>query len=356
MNKIKLLYITARADHGGGPRHLDLLINNLSDKFEVYVACPPDEPYYSFWKQNPFVLKVLQIPHRKFTVSGLSSLYAFIKDNNIKIVHSQGKGAGIYSRTLKLLVPSLSVVHTFHGVHISEYNRLQKSIYILIERLAGKLTEKFINVSKGERDICLSLGFSTERKTSVIYNGIPTPIYSKAVKEGEFIVTSITRFDYAKNMQLAFSIAKALPSLKFCWVGDGPERKSIEEQAFLEQVKNISFAGFQDNPMAFLAQTSVYLSTSRWEGLPISLLEASSLGIPIIATNVTGNNEVVAHDFNGMLYDQNNPETAVKHLETLYNNRKLYHKMSENALSTFYKKFRLEIMVAKTESIYNSIR
>lgn len=355
MNRKKLLYITARADHGGGPKHLDLLINYLAGKFEIYVACPPDEPYYSLWKQNKNISKILSIPHRKLTASGLGNLYTLIKENNIEIVHSHGKGAGIYSRLLKLLVPSLTIVHTFHGVHISEYSQIQKSIYIFIERLAGILTKKFINVSNGERDICLSLKFSTASKTSVIYNGIPTPECLNEVKEVEFVVTSITRFDYSKNMQLAFEIAKVLPFIKFCWVGDGPDRQSLEEQAIIEQVSNITFAGFQDNPMAFLAQTSVYLSTSRWEGLPISLIEASSLGIPVIATNVTGNNEVVTHDLNGLLFDQNFPEIAVKYIEKLYNNRYLHQQLSQNALHIFQQKFKVELMAAKTEAIYRSL-
>jgi len=357
-SKVNMLYITARADHGGGPRHLDLLINNISDQFEIYVACPTDAPYYGLWAGNTHVAGLHQIPHRKFRLETLLSLKRFIKSNGITIVHSHGKGAGVYARALKLLLPSLKVVHTFHGVHIQEYNLLQKKAYILFEKAAGMLTNKFINVSEGEKAICLSSGFSTAAKTSVIYNGIALPDTqrsSDSKKSNLFTVATITRFDYSKNMQLAYKIAKALasvPEIRFLWIGDGPDKTNLEEKAKTEQVNNIIFTGFKDNPIDYLLQSDVYLSTSRWEGLPIALVEAASIGLPIVASDVTGNNEVVVHGQNGFLYNLNNLAEAVQYINILYADKELYNRLSGGSKEMFNKYFKVEEMIHKTEAVY----
>jgi len=357
-NKVKLLYITVRADHGGGPKHLDLLINNLSDKFEIYVACPTDAPYYNLWAGNANVASLHRIPHRKFSLVTLLSLRNFIKSNKITVVHSHGKGAGVYARTLKLLLPGLKVVHTFHGVHIQEYGLLQKKAYFLFEKTARMLTDKFINVSNGEKDVCLSSGFSTAAKTCVIYNGIALPDVQGggASKSSEiFTVATISRFDYSKNMQLAYEIAKEfvpIPEIRFLWIGDGPDKAALEEKARAEQINNIIFTGFKDNPTDYLYRSDIYLSTSRWEGLPIALVEAASIGLPIVASYVTGNNEVVSHGDNGFLYPINNIEDAVQHIHLLYADKHVHNRLSCRSKEIFDKLFRVEDMVHKTEAVY----
>lgn len=359
-SKVKLLYITVRADHGGGPKHLDLLLNNLSERFEVYIACPTDAPYYDLWAGNEKVSGLHTIPHRKFSIKSLLSLKRYIKSHDISIVHSHGKGAGVYARALKLLMPDLKVVHTFHGVHIQEYSPLQKSAYLLFEKAAGRLTDKFINVSNGEKDICLASGFSSAPKTSVIYNGIaPTVIKSNRVSSSEvFTVASISRFDYSKNMQLAYEIAKAFaasPGIRFIWVGDGPDKATLEEKASAEQVNNIIFTGFKDNPTEYLHKSDVYLSTSRWEGLPIALVEAAAVGLPIVASNVTGNNEVVMQGENGFLYNSDDFGKAVQYITLLRSDTALYSRCAERSREIFDKHFRVEDMVRKTESVYLTI-
>lgn len=359
MASSKILFITVRADHGGGPKHLDLLINYLSDQFEIFIACPDDEPYYTLWRNNRKVRKMLQIPHRKFTIASFRKLVSFVRANGITIIHSHGKGAGVYARLLKIALPSVKIIHTFHGVHIQEYGYLQKKAYILFEKAAGMLTDRFINVSEGEKQICLSSGFSSEKKTAVIYNGIAQPhapdLSFLTREEGNFVVASISRFDYSKNMQLAFEIAKALqqvPQLVFLWIGDGPDKAALEEKARQENVTNIIFTGFKDNPTNYLYQSDVYLSTSRWEGLPIALVEAASIGLPIVASDVTGNNEVVAHGQNGFLYKAGETDQAAGFIQALQTDKDLYQSLSQNSSDIFRKYFRVENMVKATEAVY----
>lgn len=357
---MKILFITLRADHGGGPKHVDLLINNLSSEIEIYLACPQDRPYYDLWNESKNVKDIFILLHRKFSARKLLELNKFIKDNDIKIIHSHGKGAGIYSRMLKILNPRLKIIHTLHGVHIGEYGFLKKSAYIFLERFLTLFTDKFINVSNGENNVCLELRLFKKSKSEVVYNGIKALLKDDNAKikfdlSAKKVVTTISRFDYAKNMSLAYGIAKNFKdnsSIVFLWLGDGDDRIKFESMAQKDGA-NIIFTGFTCKVPAYLSATDIYLSTSRWEGLPYALIEAQSLGIPIVATNVVGNNEVVENGKNGFLFED--ARQACRDIEILLNDEKIYDKMQGEALLNFKDKFEIRVAIGKMEQIYKEL-
>jgi glycosyltransferase involved in cell wall biosynthesis len=357
---LKILQITLRADHGGGPQHIDLLINNISSKFDIYIASPKDIPYYQKWNTNKKVKKIFTLTHRKFEIKKLFELNKFIKNNNITIVHSHGKGAGVYSRLLKCINPKLKIIHTLHGVHIQEYNYIKAKFYIQLEKFFSLLTNKIINVSNSEQAACLKLNMYKKHKSIVILNAIDKiiPIEDAKCKinlTNKFIITTISRFDYAKNMSFAYKIAENFKNNKdiiFLWIGDGDDKSKLEEQAKKENV-NIIFTGFSTKIPLYLSATDLYLSTSRWEGLPYALLEAQSLGIPIIATDVVGNNEVVIHNQNGFLF--NNINESCNFINKLIEENLLYRDFSYNAKQNFRDKFDIKIMIEKTEKIYKEL-
>lgn len=357
---MKILFITLRADHGGGPKHVDLLINNLSNNIEIFLASPQDKPYYDLWSESKRVKDMFVLPHRKFSAKKLLKLNKFIKDNDVKIIHSHGKGAGIYSRMLKILNPRLKVVHTLHGVHIGEYGFLKKRVYIFLERFLALFTDKFINVSNNENSICLKHGLFKKNKSEIIYNGIKALLREDSSRKkfnlyGKKVVTTISRFDYAKNMALAYEIAKNFKDgadIIFLWLGDGGDRAKFESMAKKDGV-NIIFTGFTDEIAAYLSATDIYLSTSRWEGLPYALIEAQSLGIPIVATNVVGNNEVVENGKSGFLFES--AQQAHQNIEILLNDEKIYGKMQNQAQLNFKDKFDISVMIRKVEKIYEHV-
>lgn len=357
---MKILFITLRADHGGGPKHVDLLINNLSSEIEIYLACPQDRPYYDLWSKSKKIKDIFALPHRKFSAKKLLELNKFIKDNDIKIIHSHGKGAGIYSRILKILNPRLKIVHTLHGVHIGEYGFLKKNAYIFLERFLTLFTDKFINVSNSENSVCLKLKLFKKSKSEVVYNGITALLKDDNAKikfdlSAKKVVTTISRFDYAKNMSLAYEIAKNFKdnsSIVFLWLGDGDDRIKFESMAQKDGA-NIIFTGFTCKVPAYLSATDIYLSTSRWEGLPYALIEAQSLGIPIVATNVVGNNEVVENGKNGFLFED--ARQACRDIKILLNDEKIYGKMQAEALLNFKDKFEIRVAIGKMEQIYKEL-
>ena len=121
-------------------------------------------------------------------------------------------------------------------------------------------------------------------------------------------------------MKEAYLVAKSLPEVKFVWVGDGPERSELIDKIRQDNIKNILLVDFCDDPTPYLAAANIYLTTSRWEGLPLSILESMSLGVPIVASDVVGHREVVGINCTGILYSLGKSEKAVEAIKKLLEN------------------------------------
>jgi glycosyltransferase involved in cell wall biosynthesis len=363
----KILYLTLRSDWGGAPKHIDILYKNIGSDFLIYFAAPISEPYGDSWFKSAGKERFFELEHRKFSISKLFELKSFIKNNEIKIVHAHGKGAGLYGRLLKILLSDrIKVIFTFHGLHIAQYNHLKKKLYIYYEQFFSRYTDLFINVSRGEQENCIKSGIFSPQKAEVIYNVIPETINEKTTisLRGElnlpldkFIILSIVRFSYAKNIEATLAIAELLKfddRFLFVLVGDGETREEIENEIKKKELNNVLLTGFKNNPLDYIAASNVYLSTSRWEGLPYSLIEASMMGLPSVATNVVGNNEVVKHDFNGKLFNPGDLQTAVNNINELCTDNNLFEFYSKNA-TTFYKdNFSVNKMIMQMQNIYSA--
>lgn len=363
MQNKNILLITLRSDIGGGSKHLNSVFENLKNEFNFFIASPVDEPFGIKWTAE-LKEQFFPLPHRKFSLKHFFRLIKYARNNNIRIIHAHGKGAGIYSRLIKLFVPSVKIIFTWHGFHIETYNGLSKLIYILIEKMFSSLTDLFINVSESERKACLDYKIYDEKKSFVIYNGIKDEFTSVDkislrkklnLPEDKFIVLNISRFDKTKNVKAFVEIASLLQDqseIFFILAGDGEEKKEILEMIEQRKLKNILLPGFVNNPIEYHQATDIYLSTSLSEGLPYTLLESSMCGKPIVASDVRGNNEIVQNDVNGLLFNLNNTSQAVGHILKIKDDLSYYKILSDNARRIFLDKFAEQKMLFMLKQVY----
>ena len=350
---MKLLLITVRSDFGGGPRHVAQLLRGLANKYEIFAAYPKDGvPYSKQWDSLIPASNRVYIPYRKFSIPTLLKLKKFIKENKIDIIHSHGNDAGFYTRVLKMLGVRAKVVHTFHGISNNESNKLKYLLNIFTNFIFHFFTDRFILVSNGELKLAKKNHFLVERKSKVIFNGID-PI-NKIAKSDKLRVVTIARFIYQKNMDFAFEIAEKLKNenIEFVWVGDGDDWERLKKQSEMQHL-NIKFVGFTDHPIDYLLSSTVYLSTARFEGLPYALIEAASVGMPIVATDVVGNNEVVQNNVNGFLF--NTADEACNYLKQLASDSDLYQTMSKESLNIFNNNFTTAKMLDSLCELYQSL-
>lgn len=342
-NVIRVLLISARSDLGGGPAHMFALSEGLDPK-NVFVALPSDGGFYQRFLARLGAEHVCEIPRQKFTLRDLFVLKRFCHDHGITLIHSHGKGAGVYSRLLGILV-GVPVVHTLHGYHDARYDFISKKIYALWETLAAVFSKKIICVSESEREnfsrkVCVAHG-----KIVTIQNG--TPVANQPTREitpGKIV--TVARFDYAKNLLEFVRVAQLLPNCTFHIIGDGEERREIEGFITANKITNVVLQGVSQTVLSDIADAAVYLSTSRWEGLPMAVLEAMSLGIPVVASDVVGNRDAVSVGVTGYLYPLGDLKACVsKVADAMALNRKeirAYHRAH----------FASDIMIKKTIGVY----
>ncbi len=356
--------ITARADFGGGPEHLFKLVEKLSSGIEIFIACPKDFPYWDRYAKLVGEDRLIEIPHRKFTAGTLLKLFDFISSKRINIIHSHGKGAGVYSRLISIF-SSARCVHTLHGLHIQNYNGINKKLYLILEKLFSLFTTRVIAVSKGEADLLLKHKLVPEDKLRIIENSVDITkevVSEEIFNSSKLKVVTISRFDFSKNTSLIIPVAEELMrqgkigSFEFIILGSGPDELEIQRTTGLKGMSNyIIFEGFVTNPKEFLIKSFCYISTSRWEGMPLGVLEAMSVGLPVIATNVVGNNDAVKHGITGFLYDIEYPESAADYLIKLAGNRELWRKLSQESRLTAERRFSAGKMADETKKIYLEI-
>jgi len=324
---INILFISSRADTGGGPLQMFDIISNIDrGRFTPFAALPDEEPFYN--KIEAAGVKTLAIKKRSVSIADIIKLIKFVYSNNIDILHSHGKGAGIYSRLLKVFCPRLKVVHTFHGFHFDNMSKLKEWLHKLTEKILARFTERFVSVSEGEQLQYASSGLIDFKKTVMIKNQVPLEnlrridLFINSSKFGKFNVLNndgliyfcaAARFDPVKQMPfLVESFAKAASntglcgSVKLLLIGDGEDYRKCRELADkMNACSFIEFCGERPDACEIMSMCDIYISASRREGLSMSMLEAITCGLPILAPRVAGIAELVRPYEKGVLFENN---------------------------------------------------
>lgn len=356
-----MLMISARADVGGGPAHIYGLIAGLRD-FEVFVACPRDEPYWARYKDTVGGERMFELPHRSLGILALLRCASWSRRQHIDVVHSHGKGAGVYSRPVGSIL-GIPVVHTFHGVHVGAYGRWRTRMYRWLERLLSGRTSAVVAVSQGEAARIRDMGMAPRDKVVVIPNGVDVPQFASSnPDEDPFRVIVVSRFNIQKNADALLDIAELLlasaSSINFEIVvlGDGDGRESFERVVAARGLKHhIRCLGPVEDVRRHLRQSHVFLSTSRWEGLPLAVLEAMSEALPVVLSDVVGHRGTVVDGQTGMLFPLSCPEDAVHHLEFLATHPEARRRYGEAARSAVISQYSEARMVAAVSNLYESL-
>ncbi|MGG3709339.1 glycosyltransferase family 4 protein [Heyndrickxia coagulans] len=371
MEKRKLVYI-CEALGGGVRKHLiDVLKEIDRDKFEIFLIYSPIRADKVFMHELKSIIdsgvKCYSVKMSR-NISLIDDMKAFIliykilKQIKPNIVHCHSSKAGALGRLAGFFLGVEKIYYTPHAYIMQKPGvfYLKKMIFLIIEKLLGKITTKTINVSNGEREFALKNKIVGKENSITIYNGINPPLIQKSRKvKKNIVIGTIARMDDQKDPMTFYKIAKEIvcsyPNVEFWYVGDGPLKHLIENQVIEEGLEDqIKLLGFQDNVNKYLSDFDIFITTSLYEGLPYSLIEALSLGLPIIATDIIGNNEIVKDNKNGFLFNIYDVEMAVEKISKLIHNEPLINRFSKESSLYFHKNFLLKDMIISLEKLYES--
>ncbi len=345
--RLNILFITSRADIGGGPKHLlDLISSENYENIKKYVALPKN--YELSEKISSKCRKCISIPHRKLSFLKLIELRNFCRENSIDLVHSHGRGAGVYSRLLALF--GIKVVHTFHGIH--HENTAIGKIKLFIDVFLKTMSSHYICVSEDERQKAMKSGVCED--SFVIPNGVaPYPNNPYQIRP-TFKAGVLARLSYQKGIDILISYIKdeEIKDIPFVIAGSGEEEESLKEKS--KQFENLAFLGKTLEPQRFILDCDVFISTSRWEGFPLSVLEAMACGIPCLLPDVTGHG-LFKETHSALFYDLQSSKDFKEKLFELKNNENLRLELSSTAYNLIKERLSVEKMAQDTISVYQSI-
>ncbi len=359
-HRIRVLHISASSAIGGGPEHVWQLVKHLPHPIASYIAAPDSKPYASRFAAAVGQERMVIIQQRRFSLAAFWRVFRFIQKHQIQIIHSHGKGAGIYGRLLALITHAQSV-HTFHGVHLPQ-KKIPQKLYIFLERVLCRISKVCINVSKGEQELTQKLQWFSKQAT-VIYNGVQVPeTMPQRPMPKPFTILHISRFDQKpKNSLFVLPIAHALQekhmlsACTFVLIGDGEQRLELEQAVHTTGFDHIfQFLGQQDCVQPFFANAGCLLSTSHYEGMPLAVLEAKAHGVPAVVSDVMGNRDAIEHACTGLLYTPGKAACAADAIIHLMTHEKEWHSMCAQAHAQAKKHFTIQNMALATAKVYEN--
>ena len=356
----KILMISSTSKLGGGPIQMFTLGNSLSNEFEVFYAIPNGINFSKYLKDKKYIF----ISERKINFKDIIKLVYYVFKNDIDIIHAHGKGASAIARITKLFVWK-PIIYTYHGIHLECHSFTKKIIYLIYEYLTGFFDKCKIFVSQSEMNYARSFFFNLGLESHIIFNGVQNKKIKYASKRNSEInhlnfqnkikVVSVCRFVKQKNIKGIICIAEKAQNLDFFIIGEGPLWKEINNLILEKELKNIFLLGKKNDVYKYLYDSDIYLSASLYEGLPLSILEAMSVGLPIVASDVTGNCDTLEDKISGYLFKPNDFEAAARFLKKLALNKECRLKLGNAAFIRQRELFSIEKMIISYQNIYKKI-
>ena len=358
MSTIKVLHVIARMNVGGTARYVGDLVANIPDSALATGYVQGSEI------EDPVVatLKTFRVSHMGRKISPSNDFKAWLELRKVieeikpEIVHTHTFKAGLIGR---LVSGEHKRVHTFHG-HLFDdqsFSPAAKKIITIAERYLAKRTDVLISVGKRVGRDLRAAGIGPNNKWTSIppgVNALPKIEKTKArellgLKTDVFLVGWMARMTGVKNPFLALEVAKKMPAMQFVMAGGGELLGLVKERA----CDNVSVIGWTD-AATFWSAVDCALSTSDNEGMPIALIEAQLSGVPVVATDVGSNSEVVEDGVTGLITNKNSDSLVIA-LEKAKGNSKLFDVFVANASEIMSTRFNLSDMLKDHLDTYKKL-
>ena len=298
---------------GGGPQHVLAVAQGLRARgWRPIVAGPPGGAMLERFRAAG--VETVALRADRLSPLTVLRLVRLIRRHRVRLVHSHGKGAGLHGR-LAARLAGVPAVHTLHGLHYERYAPPVRTAYLALERRLSACTHIVVNVSRAQETEGLTLGLFTPGQSRVIRNGVDVgglgvraldrwdARVALGLDQSALVVGTAARFDEVKRLDLLLRAAAAAPAPGFgvVLIGDGPEAphlRRLTRELGLE--RRVTFAGEIPGAASLFAALDVFAAPSRKEGLPMAVLEAMALGLPVVASDIAAHREVLGEASGGL--------------------------------------------------------
>lgn len=364
---LSIVYIITRSDVlGGASVHLlDLARGMINQGYRVHILVGGAGAFTEELKKNNINFTSLKHLKREISlfhdVLGFLEIKKYLKQLKPDIVHCHSSKAGLLGR-LAAKSLNLPVVFTAHGWAFTDgVSPKKQKIYATLERFLAKISDHIIAVSEYDRQHGFKYQVGTPELIQTIHNGVPdirTVPIEKIEPQSIVKLIMVARFEDPKDQYFLIQALSKLPkhlNWKIDFLGEGPNLQKCQELARKEKLDlKIIFHGQSFKVKEFLNEAEIFVLISNYEGFPLTILEAMSTSLPIIASDVGGINESVSSE-NGYLIPKGNIDILVQALTELIVNTNLRQQLGSNSRYLYETQFSFNTMLQKTFNIYTQV-
>jgi glycosyltransferase involved in cell wall biosynthesis len=301
--------------------------------------------------------------HGKLSWSAIGQLRRFVRQRGIDIIHSHGYKTDIIS-LLATRGTGCRNVSTPHGWSVKAGLKLR--IYETLDRVAFLGFDAVVPLSD---DLYAGLeGIPGMRKRlHLVRNGVDledidqavgTPIQPDASGATPTLVGYIGQLIPRKGLEVLLEAFQRVHrnDLRLIIVGDGPQRVELEARAASTRVgDSIHFLGFRDDRLALLKQFAFFVLPSRLEGIPRCLMEAMATGVPVIASDIPGCRDIVAHQRTGLLFPVDDSDALAAAIKTLADSPEERKRLAANGRAHVRAEYSAETMANRYLVLYERV-
>jgi glycosyltransferase involved in cell wall biosynthesis len=362
--KPTLLYIITKADIGGAQANVYDLIEGFSKEYDVHLAVGNLGPLVD--DVRALGIPVHIIPHLTRNIQSwgdvraIQECIALYKSIRPSIVHAHSSKAGVIARVAGFIY-GVPCVFTAHGWGFTPgAPKLRRMVALLAERLLAVFTPKLVAVCEYDRRLALKQGVGNSQKLVTVRYGIKNfPAAALATPQDQLCrLLMVARFNEQKDQATLLRAIALLkhPNLHLDLAGSGPDLEACKTLAnSLGIADQVSFLGDRHDIPDLLAKTQLFVLSTHYEGLPISILEAMRAGLPVIGSEVNGIPEEVEHGVTGLIVPPRDPEHLAKAIAQLVENPQMRMQMGQSARKKFETEFTIDRMVGDFRTLYSGL-
>lgn len=372
---IRLLMGITLSEVGGSQKVVYNILSNLPEQdYEITLVTSPGGELLDWINElnqkrdNPIRIVTLDCIRRNLSpfhdFITFIKLIRLMKETPYDVAHFHNSKMGTLGRLAAKLCGIPKIYYTMHGLNLNRNTTGRiYPVLSLIERIIARFTTKVIFVSKHDMEAGIRNGWATETKACLIYNGIseadiPEKPKNPPQNSGHVpVIAYVARLAEPKVPEFAIQVSAKLLDAGYhhtlLIIGDGPKMEECRNLIRSRRIDSyVSLMGKCGNVMEILSKADIFCLFSRWEGLPISVIEAMLCGLPVVASDVGGIPELVKQNETGYLVPDLDDNKAADYLKELICNPEKRHYFGNNARSAAIDRFTAANMVSAYRLLY----
>jgi len=362
---LKVLYLLNFAGKAGTERYVETLVHHLNGK-KIQACFAYHEGGLLVERMEAAGVPVRQVTmRRRFDFDAAKQVAALCREWEIDVIHCHYLREHYTALMAKKYLPTLRVVYTNHFILPNG------PATRFTNRMLDRHQDRMITVCTKGREQLIQNGWSGSR-IEVIFNAVDPAAWAGkredstlrgelAIGEDTFVMLCASRFAHDKGHAYlidALARLKELTQRPFVMVlaGDGPLLEAAKEQVKAQGLEDcVRFLGFREDIKNLFLAADLYVNASEHEALSFLLIEAMAAGLPLIATNMGGNPDIVNDAAGcGLLVEYNQPDSMAGAMKRFLEEPALLASCREGARRTVEEKFEIQKMIQATYGAYET--